>query len=191
MNVLTRHAPQGDQQMKFYTIEKDTNNIAVHASVKEAQAVAGAERFSSETTLTKVAAAWPTSRLISIWNTLPGVVPVRRFANRKLALHRIWNAVQTLGEQASPAAEGGTPAPSRAAAGPKSRKKDRGIARTDAILDLLRRPAGAGLNEIVEATGWQAHSVRGFISGTVRKKMKLNVISTRDENGVRSYRIEG
>ena len=66
MNVLTRHAPQGDQQMKFYTIEKDTNNIAVHASVKEAQAVAGAERFSSETTLTKVAAAWPTSRLISI-----------------------------------------------------------------------------------------------------------------------------
>src|SRR4051794_9678132 len=74
------------QQMKFYTIEKDTNHIAVHASVKEAQAVAGAERFSSETTLTKVAAAWPTSRLISIWNTLPGLAPVRRFASRELAL---------------------------------------------------------------------------------------------------------
>jgi len=75
MNVLTRHAPQGEQQMKFYTIEKDTNNIAVHASVKEAQAVAGAERFSSETALTKVAAAWPQmARKPSVFLLLRGPV---------------------------------------------------------------------------------------------------------------------
>ena len=95
--------------MKFYTIEQDTNNISVHASLKEAQTVASAERFSSEATLTKVAAAWPTSRLISIWNTLPGAVPVKKFASRELAVSRIWKSIQTLGEEGNPTAEPGVP----------------------------------------------------------------------------------
>lgn len=201
MNVVTRHPPQGDQQMKFYTIEKETNNIAVHGSVKEAQAVTDAERFSSEAALTKRAAAWPTSRLISIWNTLPGVTPVRKFASRKLALSRIWNALQTLGDERNPAAEPGvlneahaaSPAEDRGrrASGKKKRTTDGAISRTATILTLLRRPEGVNLDEIIDATGWQSHSVRGFISGTVRKKMKLSVLSTRDGNGVRRYRIEG
>ena len=41
------------------------------------------------------------------------------------------------------------------------------------------------------ATGWQAHSVRGFLSGSLRKKMGLNVASTKAEDGERSYSIEG
>jgi hypothetical protein len=41
-----------------------------------------------------------------------------------------------------------------------------------------------------KAAGWQAHSVRGFLSGTVRKKMGLNVISTKGDNGERIYTIE-
>jgi hypothetical protein len=187
--------------MKFYTIEQETNNICVHASVKEAQAVANAERFSSEATLTKLAAAWPTSRLISIWNTLPGAVPVRKFASRKLAVSRIWKSVQTLGNEPNPAAEPGVPNEAHATSPAQGRRHrtrrtnkrttDRTMSRTDTILALLRRPEGANLNEIMDATGWQSHSVRGFISGMVRKKMKLSVSSTPDGNGVRKYRIEG
>ena len=180
--------------MKFYTIEKDTNNIAVHTSAKEAQAVADAERFTSEVTLAKLATAWPTSRLISIWNTLPGEVPVRRFASRTLALSRIWNSIQRLGDETAGAIPGDAPKDAPKSAGPKvsrkARKAESAVSRTDTILALLRRPEGAGLDEIREATGWQAHSVRGFISGMVRKKMKLNVVSSADENGVRNYRIE-
>jgi len=41
---------------------------------------------------------------------------------------------------------------------------------------------------LMEATGWQAHSVRGFLSGVLRKKLNLNVVSA-DGNGVRKYRI--
>src|ERR1017187_3021628 len=44
--------------------------------------------------------------------------------------------------------------------------------KTSAILDLLHRAKGATLAEIMETTSWQAHSVRGFISGTLGKKMR-------------------
>jgi hypothetical protein len=58
--------------MKTFTIENETNNITVHASAKEADAVANSERFSNEAALAKLAADWPAARLIEIWNSLPG-----------------------------------------------------------------------------------------------------------------------
>jgi hypothetical protein len=58
------------------------------------------------------------------------------------------------------------------------------------ILDLLKRPGGVSLKEIMKATDWQAHSVRGFLSGTIRKKMGLDVASTKGEDGERSYSVK-
>jgi len=58
------------------------------------------------------------------------------------------------------------------------------------ILELLKRPGGATSKELMKATGWQPHSVRGFLSGTIRKKMGLTVTSTKGENGERSYSIK-
>jgi len=57
-------------------------------------------------------------------------------------------------------------------------------------LDLLARRDGATLKELVAATDWQAHSVRGFLSGTIKKKLGLSVTSTRDADGARRYRID-
>jgi hypothetical protein len=57
------------------------------------------------------------------------------------------------------------------------------------IIDLLKRPNGATLAEIMKAASWQAHSVRGFISGTLTKKMGLTVVSAKDETGERNYSI--
>jgi hypothetical protein len=57
------------------------------------------------------------------------------------------------------------------------------------ILELLRRPKGATLAEIAKATHWQNHSVRGFLSGTLHKKMGLTVESNKNEAGSRVYRI--
>jgi len=61
--------------------------------------------------------------------------------------------------------------------------------KTAAVLALLRRAKGATLTEIMHATSWQAHSVRGFISGTLGKKMQLTVASTKREDGARVYSI--
>lgn len=56
-------------------------------------------------------------------------------------------------------------------------------------LDLLARRDGATLSELIAATDWQPHSVRGFLSGTVKKKLGLTLISSRDDNGGRRYRV--
>ena len=57
------------------------------------------------------------------------------------------------------------------------------------ILGLLRRKDGATLAEIVEATDWQNHSIRGFISGTLGKRMGLPVESSKNTAGERVYRL--
>lgn len=61
--------------------------------------------------------------------------------------------------------------------------------KSETILKLLKRKRGATLAELVEATGWQGHSVRGFLSGTVRKKLGLPLVSEKGADGVLRYRI--
>jgi len=79
---------------------------------------------------------------------------------------------------------------------PKGKKKADKLAarqgsKTAQILELLKRPGGATLQELMATTEWQPHSVRGFISGTLGKKMGLTVESAKSEKGERSYSIKG
>ena len=68
--------------------------------------------------------------------------------------------------------------------------------RTDAkgkgatIIELLRRKEGATLADLTQATGWQRHSVRGFLSAQVGKKLGLKLESTKCEDGQRVYQIQ-
>ena len=76
---------------------------------------------------------------------------------------------------------------------PKGTKKASGSregSKSSKVLDLLKRPDGATLAELIKATGWQAHSVRGFLSGAVGKKLGLTVTSTKAESGERSYSVK-
>ena len=61
--------------------------------------------------------------------------------------------------------------------------------KSDRILKLLRRKKGASIKDLQEATGWQAHSVRGFLSGTVKKRLGLPLRSEHSEKGGRRYLI--
>ena len=99
--------------MKNFTIENETNNIMIHGSAKEADAVPNTERFSNEAALVKLAANWPAARLVEIWNSLPGETPVRKFKDRATAVSRIWKAIQNLGEPAPVAGEA-APVPEQA-----------------------------------------------------------------------------
>jgi hypothetical protein len=62
-------------------------------------------------------------------------------------------------------------------------------AKTEIIIKRLRGARGASVADLMKMTGWQAHSVRGFLSGTVRKKLRLELASEPGKDGVRRYRI--
>jgi uncharacterized protein DUF3489 len=178
--------------MTAFAIDTD-NNISVHASsplVKESEN--GSETFSNPQELDKLAARWPGVRLVEIWNSLPGVEPVQRFTSRQVAATRIWKAIQHL--KAAGGAQGPQGAAKRGSLRMKAARRARPAARenskTAKVIALLRQPAGGSLKAIMVATGWQAHSVRGFISGQLGKKMGLRVCSFQ-RNGERVYAIKG
>jgi hypothetical protein len=88
----------------------------------------------------------------------------------------------------APQAKKKTPVkPSKFATPPKPVKASN--SKSDQVLLLLRRKGGASIAELQKQTGWQPHSVRGFLSGTVKKKLGLKLGSERTEKGERRYAI--
>ena len=80
--------------MTTYTIDQE-NNVTATAAAKETNSQPGTERFSSNKELVRLAEKWPASRLVDIWNSLPGQTAVKKFTSRKTAVTRIWLAIET------------------------------------------------------------------------------------------------
>jgi len=89
-------------------------------------------------------------------------------------------------KKASPAKKAPKSAKNAKAAKPPARDGSK----TAMVLELLKRPGGVTAKELMKVTGWQPHSVRGFLSGTVGKKMGLTVVSTKGEDGERTYSVK-
>jgi hypothetical protein len=122
-------------------------------------------------------AKWPLQRLVSIWNKLPQVKRIERFENRRVAVERIWRAIEQIREQFG------------VSRGRRGRPKSERINKTEIIIGMLRRPDGATLKSLMQATEWQAHSVRGFLSGKLVKQRALQVKSFR-RDGDRVYALQ-
>ncbi len=192
--------------MTTYTIDTE-NSITAHNSKQEA----GDATFNTKDELANLVAEWPTSRLIEVWNGIPGLTPLKKFTDRKSGVARIWKAIQSLDGGAAEAVPTATTATTKAKAAAKQAKKTaakstakaakrkRAVAKPAVaregskkadVLGLLEQKGGATLEQIMKATGWQAHSVRGFISGALGKKMGLTVVSERRDDGERVYSID-
>jgi hypothetical protein len=211
--IVTVSRGKERDHMPAFTIDAD-NNVTAFENELEATASSNVpiDIFSSEKEMAKLASVWPEERLVSLWNSLPGVQPTTRFKSRKVAISRIWKRISGLGGSKTSAQKATTAArkPHSATSKVKSGKKAsvarrapkaptkpsktnrevRDGSKTAKILDLLKRPDGVTLKELMKASGWQPHSLRGFISGTLGKKMGLKVESAKRENGERVYSLQ-
>jgi Protein of unknown function (DUF3489) len=115
------------------------------------------------------------AQLAAIWNALPGHNRISRFQDRKSAARRLWAAFKEL------------PLPSEVAAAPAGPRSGSKQAK---VIGLLKRPQGATVAEVMKATGWLPHTVRGMFSGALKKKHGLTLVSAKEQRG-RVYRIAG
>jgi hypothetical protein len=192
--------------MATFTIDSE-NNITAHVGLP-----AGADEsqsFTNQKELAKLTTDWPMSRLIDTWNGFAGAAPfndlrpVKKFTNRKAALARIWKAIERLAADVAKSVGNVAPTRGKAKKSPPEgerrntarpgAKRGANVARDGSkkaeVIDLMRRPSGATLAEIMEMTSWQAHTVRGFVSGTLIKKLGLRVESFRNDEKERAYKI--
>jgi hypothetical protein len=191
MNVVTAAMPRTRPNMTRFTVNIENQITAVPPTEGSAEPTAG-ESFGSQTEFTALAANWPGNRLVAIWNGLPGVSPVKKFTDHKTAVRRIWDKVRPLDTDV--AAETPAVAPKRREARKRRGNKDRSNtgwenSKASQVIGLLRRAKGATLAELMETTGWQAHSIRGFISAGLGKRLGFTVQSSRREDGARVYKI--
>jgi len=180
--------------MRLFAIDNDNTITAFPAAE---QIPEGQEHFATEKELAKLSANWPADRLVQVWNSFAGVAgfggdlkPVKKFTDRKSAVARIWKAIQKLDAPAAPKAAKGAPKKTKATKAARTKgaaPAAREGSKKALVLELLRRKDGATLAEIAKATDWQNHSIRGFISGSLSKKMGLKIESIKREDGERRY----
>lgn len=187
-----------------FTIDAE-NNITAYASAEEANQgdAAGFIQFDSQAALAKVSADWPMGRFVEIWNGIPGQSPVKKFQDRKKAAARLWAAIQPFAGNGKPSETAAAkPEPLRKAGKPaknaKPTKKLSGKATGDKasersnkkaeVIAMMARAKGATLAEIIEATGWQKHTVRGFVS-ILGSKGGHSIESSKNAAGERTYKI--
>jgi hypothetical protein len=184
-------AGQNTRRARIFRIDKGKLQVCSLVDQKRVDMESG-EEFATERQLERLTASWPVSQLVDMWNGLPGVKRVRKFTDRKTAVRRIWKAIQRLGvgSDRKGAIGSGLHHSSASRAPNKSAARGTGppATKADQIIALLKRPSGATLKSIMADTGWQAHSVRGFISGQLRKRMGFEVQSL-ERNGDRVYII--
>lgn len=189
------HARPGDSSARFLALEgapAESSRIALlFKQIRGMDVMTAAPAAQGDYTMTSNAEEQANTQGTA---TAPVAEPKHPKASKKPAgapqKPRVAPAKGKSGKKTTPAKQ----APKSAKAAKPAAKTTGGArpgSKTAKVLELLKRPNGATLKELMKATSWQPHSVRGFLSGTVGKKMGLALTSTKGEDGERSYSIKG
>src|SRR4051794_41776723 len=136
--------PEKEDTMTLYVIRGDS--VTAHSS---APAIISNGELAVQSTEDIEASGLSKAGLTAIWNSLPGTTKLAKFKDGKTAAQRLWAAFAEL-----PVEVPGSTAPR---VGSKQAQ----------VIDLFRRAQGATVAEVIAATGWQPHTVRGIVSGTL------------------------
>lgn len=109
---------------------------------------------------------------------------VRSSTHTKKALAAPANSTKTKASAKS------RPAPAAKRAETREEQQEARVTKHDRVLTLLSQRSGTTIPEMMEATGWQQHSVRGFLAGTVKKKLGFTLTSSKSEGELRRYKID-
>jgi hypothetical protein len=193
--------------MKTFVLDAD-HNITAYASQQQASsAMPAGDAFTTAAGLKAALKNYPAATAVGIWNSLTGVTPVKKFKDAATAAGRIFAELQKLGGPDAEAAPANTDAPkvkrarkgdAKSVTAKKATKKaakpsasgPRAASKTAQLIEMLKRPKGATLEEVMAEFGWQVHTTRAIMSagGSLAKKHGITVISEKVGDS-RTYRI--
>ena len=191
--------------MKTFVLDAD-HNITAYASQQQASsAMPPGDAFTTAAGLKAALQNYPAATAVGIWNSLTGVTPVKKFKDSATAARRIFAELQKLGGPDAAPAKTEAPKAKRETAGeaePAAVKKvtkgaakriesePRATSKTAQLIEMLKRPKGATLEEVMAEFGWQVHTTRAIMSagGSLAKKHGITVISEKVGDS-RTYRI--
>jgi hypothetical protein len=195
MNVIVTEIRGKERTyMKTFTIDID-NGISVFATPEEAAAALTTpfESFASQKELATLAAKWPTQRLVEVWNSLPGVTPVKGFKSHTAAASRIWKRIEGLGDATKPAvgagkrkAEGKTKGGAQAAKGAPAKGKA-----TKKATAAKSAPKAKKAAKAPEAVGPREGSKTAQVVALLQRKNGATLAEITDKMGWQKHTVRG
>ena len=180
--------------MTTFTIDNE-NNIVAFGSAEEAAAATATpfDTFASQKELAGLAAGWPAERLVAIWNSLPGVIPVKRFKTSNAAASRIWERIQGLGEAAKPEAESAKPkAKPKPKRGPRAAKGTPDKAKaTKKATPAKNAPKAKKAAKTQESAGPRQGSKTAQVVAMLQRKNGATVAEIMDKMGLQKHTVRG
>jgi Protein of unknown function (DUF3489) len=180
--------------MTTFTIDND-NNITAFGSAEEAAATTATpfDTFASQQELAELVAGWPAERLVAIWNSLPGVTPVKGFKDHNAAAGRIWERIQNLAAPEAPQADHPEPKAKRKAKGGAQAAKG-APAKTKATKKATaskNAPKGAKAAKTRDAAGPRDGSKTAQVVAMLQRKNGATLSEIMDKMGWQKHTVRG
>jgi hypothetical protein len=179
--------------MKTYTIDSE-DNISVFTSKKQAAAASTApfHSFTSHSELAELAAEWPATRLVDIWNSISGVNAVTKFTNRRIATERIWKAIQSLGAAVQPGlATASEPTLAKPVANVGAQVPDVAPAATDTALKPTRTKKAPKIAAQPETSGPREGSKTAQVVAMLQRKDGATLAEIMEKMGWQKHTVRG
>jgi len=183
--------------MTTFTINEE-NEIVAFGSAEDAAAATATpfDSFGSQQQFGELAVSWPAERLVAIWNSFTGVVPVTKFRDSKTAVKRIWERIERLGESVEPQSQS-----EAAAKAPVPRKAKRGAQAAQGApvkgrsgkkaISAKRAPKGQKAAKVRETSSPRAGSKTAQVVAMLQRKGGATLVEIMEKMSWQRHTVRG